>query len=111
MNFTLSRLCNDAWPSRQGECICVEFSSENRYGRWDFGPIRNTSVSDACHAVSAETAVGAPERMASREPCHTTTWNPYTDPTWRFFAGIWASDEGLMKIVYSEKQLCYLLEG
>jgi len=63
------------------------------------------------HAVTAEAAVIAPERMVSGEPCHTTTWNHYSDPSGQFFAGIWASDVGAMTVSYSEEELCYVLEG
>ena len=63
------------------------------------------------HAVSAEIAVVAPERMVSGEPCHTTTWNHYSDPSGQFFAGIWASGVGAITVSYSEEELCYVLEG
>jgi uncharacterized cupin superfamily protein len=54
------------------------------------------------HAVSAETAEVAPERMVSGEPCHTATWNRYTDRSGQFLAGIRGSDVGVMKIVYTK---------
>ena len=47
----------------------------------------------------------------SNVPCNTTTWNHYTDPSEQFFAGIWASDAGAMKVAYSEEELCVILEG
>ena len=65
----------------------------------------------ATHAVVGEQAVVAAERMVSGEPCRTTTWNHYTDPTGQFFAGFWASDVGAMKVSYTEEELCVLLEG
>jgi uncharacterized protein len=68
-------------------------------------------VDFAHHAVTPEEGVIAPERMVSGEPCHTRTWNHYTDPTAQFFAGIWASDVGAMSVAYTEEELCYILEG
>jgi len=68
-------------------------------------------VDFSTHAVIAEHVVVAQERMVSGDPCHTTTWNHYTDPTGQFFAGIWASDVGAMKVSYTEEELCVILEG
>jgi hypothetical protein len=65
----------------------------------------------ANHPVTGEEAFVARERMVSGEPCQTTTWNHYSDPTEQFFAGIWASSVGAMKVCYTEEELCYLLEG
>lgn len=65
----------------------------------------------ASDPVEAEEAVVAQARMVTGEPCHTSTWNHYTDPTGQFFSGIWASDVGAMKVAYTEEELCYLLEG
>lgn len=71
---------------------------------------------DAVVDFSAQTAPGeqafiAEERMVSDAPCRTTTWNHYTDPTGQFFAGIWASEAGAMKVNYTEEELCVILEG
>lgn len=63
------------------------------------------------HSVPPEESIIAPERMVSGEPCRTTAWNHYTDPTGQFFSGIWASSVGAFKINYTEEELCYLLEG
>jgi uncharacterized cupin superfamily protein len=68
-------------------------------------------VDFSSHPAVAEHTVVATERMVSNPPCHTTTWNHYTDPTEQFFAGIWASGVGAMKVSYSEEELCVLLEG
>jgi uncharacterized cupin superfamily protein len=59
----------------------------------------------------AEESVVAKERTITTNPIQTTTWNHYTDPTEQFFAGIWASDVGAMKISYTEEELCVILEG
>ena len=71
----------------------------------------DTVVDFATHSVIPEHAVVALERTVSKDPCNTTTWSHYTDPTEQFFAGIWASDVGAMKVAYSEEELCVLLEG
>ena len=68
-------------------------------------------VDFSTHAVAGEQALVAAERMVSGAPCRTTTWNHYTDPTGQFFAGIWASEAGAMKVSYTEEELCVLLEG
>ncbi len=68
-------------------------------------------VDFSTHSVIAEQADTAQERMVSGAPCHTTIWNHYTDPTEQFFAGIWASDSGAIKVSYTEEELCVLLEG
>ena len=73
---------------------------------------RIDSVVDfSSHAATVEETVIAPERMVTHAPCHTQTWNHYTDPTEQFFSGIWASGVGAFKISYSEEELCVLLEG
>jgi len=68
-------------------------------------------VDFSTHAVAGEQALVAAERMVSGAPCRTTTWNHYADPTGQFFAGIWASEAGAMKVSYTEEELCVLLEG
>jgi len=66
----------------------------------------------ASHPVAAEEGVVDQERMVSAgAPCRTTTWNHYTDPSERFFAGIWASDVGAMRVSYTEEETCVILEG
>lgn len=71
----------------------------------------DTIIDFSTHAVIPEQSVVAAERMVSGEPCRTTACNHYTDPTEQFFAGIWASSVGAIKISYTEEELCYLLEG
>lgn len=68
-------------------------------------------VDFAAHTVVPEESVVATERMVTNSPCHTKTWNHYTDPTEQFFAGIWSSDVGAFRVSYTEEELCYLLEG
>lgn len=68
-------------------------------------------VDFASHEVNAEQSVIPAERMVSDIPCQTTTWNHYTDPTEQFFAGVWSSSPGAIKISYTEEELCYILEG
>jgi uncharacterized protein len=65
----------------------------------------------ATNTVTPEEDVVAAERMISSEPSRTTTWNHYTDPTEQFFAGIWSSTVGAMKVTYTEEEQCYILEG
>ena len=73
---------------------------------------RIDSVVDfSTHSVIAEETDVAPERMVTSSPCHTKTWNHYTDPTEQFFAGIWASSVGAFKVSYTEEELCFLHEG
>lgn len=68
-------------------------------------------VDFATHVVMPEETTVAPERMVTGSPCHTRTWNHYTDPTEQFFAGIWSSDVGAFRVSYTEEELCFLLEG
>jgi len=73
---------------------------------------RIDSVVDfSTHSAVVEETVTAPERMVTHSPCHTQTWNHYTDPTAQFFSGIWASSVGAFKVSYSEEELCVLIEG
>ena len=68
-------------------------------------------VDFSAQATPAEMAVISADRTLSVNPIKTTTWNHYTDPTEQFFAGIWASEVGAMKISYTEEELCVILEG
>jgi uncharacterized protein len=54
----------------------------------------------------------APERIVSGAPAQTV-WNHYTDPTERFYAGIWQGEPGAWRVVYAphEEEFCVLLEG
>jgi uncharacterized cupin superfamily protein len=40
-----------------------------------------------------------------------TAWVHYTDPSGRFSAGIWHSERGAWKILYTEEEYCQILEG
>ncbi len=61
--------------------------------------------------TTPEVTTVAPPRRVSAVPFDTTAWNHYSDPTQQFFAGVWASAVGAMKVSYTEEELCYLLEG
>ena len=37
--------------------------------------------------------------------------NLYTDPTGRFFSGIWSSTRGAWRVAYTENELCVLTQG
>jgi uncharacterized cupin superfamily protein len=68
-------------------------------------------VDFSTHVVLPEETTVAPERMVTGSPCHTKTWNHYTDPTGQFFAGIWSSDVGAFRVSCTEEEFCFLLEG
>ena len=38
-------------------------------------------------------------------------WNHYTDPSGKFFSGIWQSEVGKWAINYTEEEFCHMLEG
>jgi len=40
-----------------------------------------------------------------------TVWRLYTDPSMRFFVGLWRSEVGKWHIAYSEEEICHVLEG
>jgi len=40
-----------------------------------------------------------------------TLWQHYTDPTKKFFTGIWQSEPGRWHINYTEEEFCQILEG
>ena len=40
-----------------------------------------------------------------------TVWMQYTDPTGQFMVGIWHSERGRWKILYTEQEYCRMLEG
>ncbi len=65
-------------------------------------------------AARTEPEAGAPAegRVLAGDP-RFTTWNHYTDPTGRFFSGVWAATEGSWRIEYApnEQEFCVLLEG
>ena len=40
-----------------------------------------------------------------------TVWRHYTDPSMRFFVGLWHSEVGKWHIAYAEEEFCQMLEG
>lgn len=40
-----------------------------------------------------------------------TVWMHYTDPSGKFFAGIWHSEVGTWRVAYTEEEYCHMLEG
>ena len=40
-----------------------------------------------------------------------TVWRHYTDPSMRFFVGLWRSEVGKWHIAYGEEEFCHMLEG
>ena len=51
-----------------------------------------------------------PEKLLEGNP-RQTAWVHYTDPTGRFSTGIWHSERGRWKILYTEEEYCQVLEG
>jgi hypothetical protein len=51
-----------------------------------------------------------PEKLLQGNP-RQTAWLHYTDPSGRFTAGIWHSERGRWKILYTEEEYCQVLEG
>jgi uncharacterized cupin superfamily protein len=53
-----------------------------------------------------------PDRLVVGDPARTT-WNRYTDPSERVFAGEWACEPGAWRVAYPEGQdeFCAILEG
>ena len=51
-----------------------------------------------------------PEKLLEGNP-RQTAWVHYTDPSGRFTAGIWHSERGRWKILYTEEEYCQMLEG
>ena len=51
-----------------------------------------------------------PEKLLQGNP-RQTAWLHYTDPSGRFMAGIWHSERGRWKILYTEEEYCQVLEG
>lgn len=61
-------------------------------------------------AVEQEDYFVAPEKLLAGNP-KQTVWMQYTDPTKKFFVGIWRSETGKWKISYTEEETCTILEG
>ena len=51
-----------------------------------------------------------PEKLLQGNP-RQTVWMQYTDPSGQFMAGIWHSERGRWKILYTEQEYCRMLEG
>jgi uncharacterized protein len=51
-----------------------------------------------------------PEKLLQGNP-RQTAWVHYTDPSGRFTAGIWHSERGCWKVLYTEEEYCQILEG
>jgi|SRR5580692_1941008 uncharacterized cupin superfamily protein len=51
-----------------------------------------------------------PEKLLQGNP-RQTAWLHYTDPSGRFMAGIWHSEPGRWKILYTEEEYCQVLAG
>jgi uncharacterized protein len=51
-----------------------------------------------------------PEKLLQGNP-RQTVWMQYTDPSGQFMAGIWHSERGRWKILYTEEECCRMLEG
>lgn len=52
----------------------------------------------------------APEKLVAGNP-KQTVWMQYTDPSNKFFVGVWHSDTGKWNISYTEEETCEILEG
>lgn len=52
----------------------------------------------------------APERILSGDPAQAMT-NLYKSPDGRFSSGIWQADRGKWRVVFTEAEFCYLIEG
>ena len=68
------------------------------------------------HLLAAAAAGGGeeyflpPQKLLQGNP-RQTVWMQYTDPTGQFMAGIWHSERGRWKILYTEQEYCRMLEG
>ena len=54
--------------------------------------------------------VPAEERRIDGAP-QQRFWNRHTDPSGRFSAGIWESEPGAWRVIYTEDELCHVLSG
>lgn len=50
------------------------------------------------------------DRCLSGQPTQRT-WNHYTSPDGKFFAGVWEAEPGHWRIAYTEHELCLILAG
>ena len=52
----------------------------------------------------------SPKKLIAGNPLQTL-WSHYSDPTERFFTGIWKSEPGKWRIHYTEEEFCQILDG
>ena len=68
------------------------------------------------HLLAAAAADGGeeyflpPQKLLQGNP-RQSVWMQYTDPSGQFMAGIWHSERGRWKILYTEEEYCRMLEG
>jgi uncharacterized cupin superfamily protein len=70
----------------------------------------------AVHRLAAAAVGGGeeyflpPQKLLQGNP-RQTLWLQYTDLSGQFMAGIWHSERGRWKILYTEQEYCRMLEG
>ncbi len=64
----------------------------------------------ATDAAAGEEYLLPPEKLLQGNP-RQTVWVHYTDASGRFTAGIWHSERGRWKILYTEEEYCQILTG
>jgi uncharacterized protein len=70
----------------------------------------------ALRALPATAATGgeeyflAPEKLLQGNP-RQTVWMHYTNASGTFMAGLWHSERGRWRILYTEEEYCQVLEG
>lgn len=57
-----------------------------------------------------ETADAAPERVRAGSGV-ASLWNAFSDASGRFHAGHWRAEPGVLSVIYTETELCVLIEG
>ena len=51
-----------------------------------------------------------PEKLLAGNP-RQSLWMHYTDPSGKFFAGVWHSEVGKWRVTYTEEEYCQILQG
>ena len=64
----------------------------------------------AAGASAGEQYLLPPEKLLQGNP-KQTVWLDYTDASGKFMAGIWHSERGRWKILYTEEEYCQVLDG
>lgn len=59
---------------------------------------------------AGEPADAAPGRIVAGSGA-STVWNAFSDAAGRFHVGHWSSEAGIRRVVYTETELCVLIEG